>query len=111
MSTFWRWASWKVFGGNPYRSGTDKSKARWTEGRGVICFITVAGFVNGPGFQKMRADLRREADEIFVVDCTPEGHQPPVGSDLSGGPTARVHRNGASAVCRGEPAASQSSLP
>ena len=79
---FWRWASWKVFGGNPYRGGTDKSKARWTEGRGVICFITVAGFLNGPGFQKMRADLRREADEIFVVDCTPEGHQPPVSNRI-----------------------------
>jgi hypothetical protein len=42
----------------------------------------VAGFLNGPGFQKMRADLRREADEVFVVDCTPEGHQPPVGSRI-----------------------------
>ena len=79
---FWRWAAWKVFGGDPYRGGTDKSEAKWTEGRGVICFITVAGFLNGPGFQKMRADLRHEADEIFVVDCTPEGHQPPVGSRI-----------------------------
>ena len=79
---FWRWAAWKVFGGDPYRGGTDKSEAKWTERRGVVCFITVAGFLNGPGFQKMRADLRREADEIFVVDCTPEGHQPPVGSRI-----------------------------
>ena len=79
---FWRWAAWKVFGGDPYRSGTDRSVAKWTEGRGVICFITVAGFLNGRGFQKMRADLRREADEIFVVDCTPEGHQPPVSSRI-----------------------------
>jgi hypothetical protein len=38
--------------------------------------------LNGKGFQKMRADLRREADEIFVVDCTPEGHQPPVSSRI-----------------------------
>ena len=79
---FWRWAAWKVFGGDPYRSGTDKSEAKWTERRGVVCFITVAGFLNGPGFQKMRADLRREADEIYVVDCTPEGHQPPIGSRI-----------------------------
>ncbi len=43
-----------------------------------MCFITVAGFLNGPGFQKMRADLRRDADEIWVIDCSPEGHQPPV---------------------------------
>ena len=79
---FWRWAAWKVFGGDPYRSGTDKADAKWTERRGVICFITVAGFLNGPGFQKMRADLRRDADEIFVIDCSPEGHQPLVSSRI-----------------------------
>jgi hypothetical protein len=79
---FWRWAAWKVFGGDPYRSGTDKADAKWTERRGVICFITVAGFLNGPGFQKMRADLRRDADEIFVIDCSPEGHQPAVSSRI-----------------------------
>jgi len=79
---FWRWAAWKVFGGDPFRGGTDTSEAKWTERRGVICFITVAGFLNGPGFQKMRADLRRDADEIFVIDCSPEGHQPAVGSRI-----------------------------
>jgi len=78
---FWRWAAWKVFGGDPYRSGTDKSQlGDWTHRRGIVCFITVAGFLNGPGFQKMRADLRRDADEIWVIDCTPEGHQPPIKS-------------------------------
>jgi len=44
----------------------------------VICFITVAGFLNGPGFQGMRDYLRRKADHIWVIDCTPEGHQPDV---------------------------------
>ncbi len=78
---FWRWAAWKVFGGDTFRSGTDKTELRdWTERRGVVAFITVAGFLNGPGFQKMRADLRRDADEIWVIDCSPEGHQPPVRS-------------------------------
>jgi hypothetical protein len=77
---FWRWAAWKVFGGDPYRSGTDQSEAVWTRRRGIVCFITVAGFLNGPGFQKMRSDLRRDADEIWVIDCSPEGHQPPVSS-------------------------------
>ena len=62
--------------------GTDKADAKWTERRGVICFITVAGFLNRPGFQKMRADLRRDADEIFVIDCSPEGHQPLVSSRI-----------------------------
>ena len=77
---FWRWAAWKVFGGDAFRGGTDKSEAVWTHRRGVVCFITVAGFLNGPGFQKMRSDLRRDAQEIWVIDCTPEGHQPPVSS-------------------------------
>lgn len=75
---FWRWAVWKVFGGDPYRGGTEKEEAQWTDRRGIVCFITAAGFLNGPGFQKMRAELRRQADEIWVIDCSPEGHQPPV---------------------------------
>lgn len=79
---FWRWAAWKVFGGDAFRSGTDKEEVRFTNRRGVVCFITAAGFLNGPGFQKMRAELRRDADEIWVIDCTPEGHQPPVASRI-----------------------------
>jgi hypothetical protein len=80
---FWRWAAWKVFGGDPFRGGTDKTVVEdWTRRQGVVCFITVAGFLNGPGFQKMRADLRRDADEIWVIDCTPEGHQPPAASRI-----------------------------
>lgn len=67
---FWRWATWKVF---------DTKKHPTT---GVVCFITVAGFLNGPGFQKMRDYLRRTADEIWVVDCSPEGHQPEVNTRI-----------------------------
>lgn len=62
---FWRWATWKVFENHP----TD---------RGVVAFITVAGFINGPGFAAMRAYLRRTADAVWVIDCSPEGHQPEV---------------------------------
>jgi hypothetical protein len=87
---FWRWAAWKVFGGDAYRSGTDQSDADWTRRRGIIAFITVAGFLNGPGFQKMRADLRRDADEIWVIDCSPEGHQPPVSSRIFQGVQQQV---------------------
>jgi len=88
---FWRWATWKVFGdGDLLRvvdhepEGTTDGGRAQTEGtrpvdrRGIVCFITVAGFLNGPGFQKMRAGLRRDADEIWVIDCSPEGHQPEV---------------------------------
>lgn len=73
---FWRWAAWKVFGdGDPA-----EIQGRERDQTGIVSFITVAGFLNGPGFQKMRADLREQADEIWVIDCTPEGHQPPVSS-------------------------------
>ncbi|HRH19569.1 MAG TPA: N-6 DNA methylase [Brevundimonas sp.] len=80
---FWRWAAWKVFGGDTFRSGSEKGEVQdWTKRQGIVCFITVAGFLNGPGFQKMRADLRRDADEIWIIDCSPEGHQPPVSTRI-----------------------------
>ena len=63
---FWRWATWKVFDHDPEHD------------TGIVCFITVAGFLNGPGFQKMRDYLRRTTDRIWVIDCSPEGHQPDV---------------------------------
>ena len=75
---FWRWATWKVFG-----SGYEASTGEPDEDRvGVICFITVAGFLNGPGFQKMREDLRRECSDIWVIYCSPEGHQPEVATRI-----------------------------
>jgi hypothetical protein len=67
---FWRWATWKVFDHHP------------SENTGIVCFITVAGFLNGPGFQKMRDYLRRIADEIWVIDCSPEGHRPEVNTRI-----------------------------
>ena len=71
---FWRWATWKVFGtGLKASTGIEE-----TDKAGVICFISAAGFLNGDGFQKMRDDLRRSCKEIWVIDCSPEGHQPNV---------------------------------
>jgi len=67
---FWRWATWKVFDHDPNAN------------TGIVCFITVAGFLNGPGFEKMRDYLRRTTDEIWVVDCSPEGHQPEVNTRI-----------------------------
>jgi predicted helicase len=54
---FWRWATWKVF---DYGPGSRN---------GIVCFITVAGFLSGPGFQKMRDYLRRTCDDIWVIYC------------------------------------------
>lgn len=61
---FWRWASWKVF---EHHRDAD---------RGVVCLITMAGFLDGPGFSRMRQHLRIQSDTIWVIDCSPEGHQP-----------------------------------
>jgi hypothetical protein len=43
---------------------------------GIAAFITVAGFLAGPGFERMRQQLRRQCQEIRVIDCSPEGQQP-----------------------------------
>jgi hypothetical protein len=71
---FWRWATWKVFGSG-HAATTGEAEG---DRAGIVCFITVAGFLNGPGFQKMRDDLRRDCSHIWVIDCSPEGHQPDV---------------------------------
>ena len=67
---FWRWASWKVWDHGPGAK------------TGIVCFITVSGFLNGPGFQQMRAWLRETCDDLWVVDCSPEGHQPGVSTRI-----------------------------
>ena len=67
---FWRWATWKVYDHDPANN------------TGIVCFITVAGFLNGLGFQKMREYLRRTCDDIWVIDCSPEGHQPGVNTRI-----------------------------
>jgi hypothetical protein len=75
---FWRWATWKVFGSGQ-QAATGLPDA---DEEGIICYITVAGFLNGPGFQKMRADLRESCSDIWVIDCSPEGHQPEVATRI-----------------------------
>ena len=67
---FWRWATWKVW---------DHGQGKKT---GIVCYITVSGFLNGPGFQQMRAWLRDTCDDLWVVDCSPEGHQPGVSTRI-----------------------------
>jgi hypothetical protein len=67
---FWRWATWKVFDHHAEHNS------------GIVCFITVAGFLSGPGFQKMRDYLRRTCDDIWAIDCSPEGYQPSVSTRI-----------------------------
>jgi len=63
---FWRWATWKVFDHHPDQPA------------GIVAFITTSGYTTGQGFAGMREYLRREADEGWVIDLSPEGHQPDV---------------------------------
>jgi hypothetical protein len=65
---FWRWATWKVFDAHP------------NDPAGIVAFISPASYTSGPGFAGMREYLRRTADEGWIIDLTPEGHQPPVGT-------------------------------
>lgn len=71
---FWRWASRKVFEPVPGQAPGG--------GRGVVAFITAAGFLSGPGFVRMRQALRRWCHEVWVIDCSPEGHQPEVATRI-----------------------------
>lgn len=83
---FWRWATLKVFG-----SGWQDATGHATGDRsGIVCFITAAGFLNGPGFQKMREELRRDCHSIWVIDCSPEQHQPEVATRIFQGVQHRV---------------------
>jgi hypothetical protein len=75
---FWRWATWKVFGsGHAATTGEPD-----TDRAGIVCFITAAGFLGGDGFQKIRDDLRRDCAAIWVINCSPEGHQPEVATRI-----------------------------
>jgi hypothetical protein len=63
---FWRWATWKVFDHH------DKAPS------GIVALISPSAYLTGQGFAGMRAYLRRTADEGWIIDLSPEGHQPDV---------------------------------
>ncbi len=63
---FWRWATWKVFDHHGEAPN------------GVVAFITTSAYLTSRGFAGMREYLRRTADEGWIVDVSPEGHQPDV---------------------------------
>ena len=58
---FWRWALWKVFeqgsGGGP----------------GVVSFISASSYLDGAAFCGMREQMRRQCDEIWILDLRGEG--------------------------------------
>lgn len=67
---FWRWAARKVFEDIPGQAPGG--------GSGIVAYITAASFLNGAGFARMRQSLRQRCHEIWVIDCSPEGHRPEV---------------------------------
>lgn len=98
---FWRWAAWKVF--EQGAGGRDKEPPIEEHLAGMVCYITVSGFLNGPGFQKMRADLRRDCDEIWIIDCSPEGFRPKVNTRIFEGVKHEVCIVLASRTSRNDP--------
>ncbi|TKA11955.1 type ISP restriction/modification enzyme [Actinacidiphila oryziradicis] len=64
---FWRWATYKVF-----------EQHHPEHQQGVVCFVTTAGFLRGPGFRGMREYLRSTCTEGWIIDLTPEEKLPPV---------------------------------
>jgi len=71
---FWRWAARKVFEELPGQQPGG--------GSGIVAFITAAGFLSGPGFERMRQSLRQSCHQIWIIDCSPEGYQPEVSTRI-----------------------------
>ncbi|MEV5824734.1 type ISP restriction/modification enzyme [Spirillospora sp. NPDC052242] len=67
---YWRWAIWKAFEAHP------------DDPAGLIAFITPSSYLSGAAFAGMRSHLRKVADEGWIIDVSPEGHQPPVPTRL-----------------------------
>jgi len=67
---YWRWAIWKAFEAHPDHPA------------GIVALITPSSYLTGVAFAKMRSYMRRIADEAWVIDVSPEGHQPPVPTRL-----------------------------
>ena len=61
---FWRWALWKVFEQEP------------ASGPGVVGFITASSYFYGNAFVGIREHMRRQCDEIWILDLGGEGRGP-----------------------------------
>ena len=58
---FWRWALWKVF------------EHDTAHGPGVVSFITASSYLDGDAFCGMREHIRRQCDEVWILDLGGEG--------------------------------------
>ena len=57
---FWRWALWKVF-------------EQGNGGPGAVSFISASSYLDGDAFCGMREQMRRQCDEIWILDLGGEG--------------------------------------
>jgi hypothetical protein len=60
---FWRWAAWRAL------------ESRQTVG--TVSLITPSAYLQSRAYEGMREHLRRVSREGWVIDVSPEGHQPP----------------------------------
>ena len=58
---FWRWALWKVF------------EQGCGDGPGAVSFISASSYLDGDAFCGMREQMRRQCDEIWILDLGGEG--------------------------------------
>ena len=58
---FWRWALWKTF------------EHDLATGPGIVSYISASSFTDGDAFLGMRRWMRRQCDEIWVIDLGGEG--------------------------------------
>ncbi len=65
---FWRWALWQAM--------------ETRQAPGTVAFITPSAYLTSDAFAGMRAHMRRWADEGWIIDLSPEGHQAPVGTRI-----------------------------
>ncbi len=58
---FWRWSLWKVF------------EHKTAHGPGVVSFISASSYLDGDAFCGMREHMRRQCDEVWILDLGGEG--------------------------------------
>jgi hypothetical protein len=67
---FWRWAIWKAFEAHPDQPA------------GAVVMITPSSYLASKAFAGMRNYLRRVTDEGWIIDVSPEDHQPPASTRI-----------------------------
>jgi hypothetical protein len=65
---FWRWALWQAF-------ETRRAPA-------AVAFITPSAYLVSPSFAGMRKHIRKCADNGWIINLSPEGHQPKVATRI-----------------------------